>query len=93
MLVGTLQVELHISGAQSLKEKRFILKSIITRLRNNFNISVSEVDYQDKWQRACIGIASVSNSRRFIDSVFTRVMNAIIKDNRVELIDNIIEIL
>jgi len=93
MLVGSLQVELYIPGTQSLKEKRFILKSIITRLRNTFNVSVAEVDYQDKWQRACIGVAAVSNSRRLIDSVFTKIISTINKDTRVEMIDSIIEIL
>ncbi|HUR23424.1 MAG TPA: DUF503 domain-containing protein [Acidimicrobiales bacterium] len=56
------QCELHIPTSRSLKEKRAVLRPIVEGLRHRFQISVAEVDYQDKWQRALIGMAVVSDS-------------------------------
>jgi uncharacterized protein YlxP (DUF503 family) len=56
------QCELHIPASRSLKEKRAVLRPIVEGLRHRFQISVAEVDYQDKWQRALIGMAVVSDS-------------------------------
>lgn len=93
MLIGSVQIELYIPGIGSLKEKRFVLKSIKTKIRNSFNVSLTEVDYLDKWQRSILGIACVSNDRRFIDETCSKVIRAISRDTRVEIIDQIIEIL
>ncbi len=92
MLIGSAQFEFLIPGVSSLKEKRFVLKSIKTRLQNKFNASVAEVDHHDKWQRACLGIACVSNERRFLDETLNKIMNILLEDTRIELIDQAIEI-
>jgi uncharacterized protein YlxP (DUF503 family) len=60
--VAVVQCELHIPTARSLKEKRAVLRPIVEGLRHRFQITVAEVDYQDKWQRALIGMAVVSDS-------------------------------
>ena len=93
MLVGTMKIELFFPGTFSLKEKRFILKSLKTRIQNKFNVSVAEVDFHDQWQHACLGIASVSKDRRFLDSTLSNVINMIFKENRVEVLDHVTEIL
>ena len=93
MLIGTAELELYIPGTFSLKEKRFILKSLKQRIRNRFNVSVAEVGHLDKWQKAIVGIACVSNDRRYIDSTLSKIMNMISRENRVEVLDEIIEIL
>ncbi len=62
MFVGICTVDLHIGWAQSLKDKRQPLQSIINRLRNKFNVSIAEVDAQDLWQSGVLGISTVSNS-------------------------------
>ena len=93
MLIGTAQIELYIPGTFSLKEKRFILQSIKKRIQNQFNVSIAEVDFHDKWQRSCLGIACVSNDRRFLDKTLTNVTNAVQRENRVEILNQIIEIL
>ena len=93
MLIGTAQIELYIPGTFSLKEKRFILQSIKKKIQNQFNVSIAEVDYHDKWQRACLGIACVSNDRRFLDKTLSNVMNAVQRENRVEILNQVIEIL
>ncbi len=62
MHVAVVQFELHIPTSRSLKEKRAALRPIVEGLRHRFQISVAEVGYQDKWQRALVGVAVVSDS-------------------------------
>ena len=93
MLIGTVKVELYLPGTCSLKEKRFVLKSLITKIQNRFNVSVAEVEFQDKWQKVCLGIACVSNDRRFLDSTLSKVLNTITQEDRAEIIDQVTEIL
>ena len=62
MHVAVVRLELHIPTSRSLKEKRAVLRPIVEGLRHRFQISVAEVGYQDKWQRALIGMAVVSDS-------------------------------
>lgn len=61
MTVGLLTIQLRIPMCHSLKEKRSQLKPLISRLQREFNISVAELDYQDKWQDTLIGCAALSN--------------------------------
>ena len=59
MIVGLLTLDLHIPAANSLKSKRMVIKSLIEKIKNRFNVSVAEVDAQNLWQRSVIGIAYV----------------------------------
>jgi len=93
MLVGTAQIELHLPGALSLKEKRFVLKSIKTRIRNQFNVSIAEIGYQDKWQRSLLGIACVANEQQFIEQTIQKVLKLIEHDDQAEIIRKLVEIL
>ncbi len=61
MIVGACTLELRLHGVGSLKDKRSIVKPIVTRLRQEFNVSVAEVDMHDAWDTAVLGIAVVSN--------------------------------
>jgi uncharacterized protein len=63
MLVGTLQVEFLLHDAFSLKEKRFVMQSLKAKIQNRFNVSVAEVDFQDKWQRGAVAVACVSSDK------------------------------
>jgi len=92
MFVGVGQVELFIPESGSLKSKRFVLKSIKTKIRNKFNVSVAEIENNDKWQRASLGLAVVSNDRKIVDSTLRQAINFVEKDFRVEVIDHTIEI-
>jgi uncharacterized protein len=65
MIVGACTVTLHLHGIHSLKEKRSIVKSILARLRNEFNVSTAEVDAQDAHSRAVIGVACVTTSSEY----------------------------
>ena len=94
MTVGVCRIKLHIPASQSLKDRRRIVKSIISRLRNQYNISIAEVDDYDLWQLATLGISCVSNSRQHVDEVLTKVMNFIVQCYPgVEVIDHEIEIM
>ncbi len=87
MLIGLLEVELYIPNCTSLKEKRFVLKSLKTKLRNKFNISVTETDGHDLWQRARISIVTVSNDGASANSTLSKVVNFIDSDRRVQVLD------
>jgi uncharacterized protein len=59
--VGVLTLELRLENSHSLKEKRHVVESLKTRLRNKFNVAVAEIDYQDLWQRAALAAVTVSS--------------------------------
>jgi len=72
-LVALLTLELRIEAAHSLKDKRQVVRSLKDRLRAKFNVSVAELDHTDLWQRATIGVVSVSDSRDYLDSLMQSV--------------------
>jgi len=86
MLVGVSEIELFVPNSGSLKEKRFILESLKKRIRQRFNVSISEVGDTEKWQRITLGVAMVSNEQRFIDKVVSQIINFIENDGRAEII-------
>ena len=67
MKVAAIRIELHIGAAQSLKEKRSVLRPVIEGLRRNVSLSVAEVDHQNSWQRAAIGVAAVARDMAELD--------------------------
>ncbi|MBI4709654.1 MAG: DUF503 domain-containing protein [Nitrospirae bacterium] len=93
MLVGILTLELHLLEADSLKSKRFILKSLKDRIRNKFNVSVAEVGGNDLWQRTVIGIACVANETRVIHQSLNGIREMALNIPTVELINSKMEIL
>jgi len=94
MNVGICRIRLRLPENLSLKGKRQVLKSITTRVGNKFNVSVAEVDDQDLWQLATIGISCVSNNKRHANEVLSKVVD-FITDSRfeVEILGYQIEIL
>ena len=85
MIVGVLTAQLHLHGVNSLKEKRSIVKSLIGRLKSRFNISISEVNYQDEKTSAVVGIALISNDTRFINQQFDSIIDFMRGDGRFYL--------
>jgi uncharacterized protein YlxP (DUF503 family) len=71
--IGVLTLELQISEAHSLKDKRHVVKSLKDRLRTKFNISVAEIDYQDVWQRAVVAAVTVSGDHVRAEQVLNAV--------------------
>jgi uncharacterized protein len=88
LTVGVCRVDFRLPENQSLKGKRQVLKSLIARIHNRFNVAAAEVGGQDSWQLASLGIACVSNDSRHADEVLTSVV-AFIRRERLdaELID------
>lgn len=92
MFVGICELELFIPESGSLKSKRFVLSSLKTRLRNKFNVSVSEVGENDKWQRASLGISIVANERKYLDKALQQVLNFVDNFDGVEVTKHQFEI-
>lgn len=77
--------ELHIPFAHSLKEKRSVLHSLKDQLRTRFNASVAEYGYQDKWQRALIGVCMISGDKRKLEKEVSRVQQLCDEVSMVEI--------
>ena len=80
-------VSLYISDSRSLKDKRQVLNSLKERIRSRFNVSVAEVESQDLWQRAELGVAVVSTAAQHCDEVMAKIVNFIEGDYRVQILD------
>ncbi len=91
--VGLLTVDLQIHDSGSLKSKRKVVQAITSRLRQRFNVSVAEVDFQDKWQLCRIGVSAVSNNGRVLDSQLRKALDAIEGMGLAVILDFHIEIL
>jgi hypothetical protein len=72
-MVAVLTIELRIEAAHSLKDKRQATRSLKDRLRSKFNVAVSELDHTDLWQRATIGVVSISDSRDYLEGLMHHV--------------------
>jgi len=77
MIVGVLTVDVAVLDARSLKDKRRVIKSIKDRVRNRYNVSVSEVDDQDMMKRSRLGMAMVAVETRAVHSQFDRIVDLI----------------
>jgi len=93
MHIGVLTLALSIDQADSLKDKRQVIKSLIAHIREKFNVSVAEVDELDIWRRAVLGVAVVTNEAAFANEVLSKVVNHVEGDFRVVLDDYGIEML
>ena len=74
-----------IPGSQSLKEKRMVLKSIKDRTRKRFNVAVSELDFQDKWQRTLLGFVTLGPSAGYCAQTLDRIENMLDEDGRLSV--------
>ena len=95
MPIAILTLELRIEGAQSLKDKRQVLRSLKDKLRQGFNVSVAELEETNLWQRATIGIVSISSSRDYLSGLMQQVERAasrIANDNGAELTDSYVDL-
>ncbi len=75
MPVGLLTLEIHIPDAQSLKDKRQVLRSLKDKLRREFNVAVAELDHQDVWQRSVVGVVTLSNEERHLHESLQKVLD------------------
>ncbi|HDD64698.1 MAG TPA: DUF503 domain-containing protein, partial [Firmicutes bacterium] len=84
-----LEIDILIPGSQNLKEKRKIVKSLKDKVRAKFNVSICEVDFHEKWQRALIGISCVNSKRKEIEIIFEKIKNLIRGNGEVVVIREI----
>ena len=85
MKVGVSQITLHLPGCHSLKDKRQVLKSIMARTRQKYEVAIAEVDEQDHWHIAQLGVSCVSNSSQHIDQILGNVQR-FIEETRPDII-------
>jgi uncharacterized protein YlxP (DUF503 family) len=93
MTIGLLTVELHIEEANSLKDKRQVLKSLLAHLRSEFNISATEVGDHDVWRTATVGIAVVATDGAYANQVLDKVLDHIESNPRADVTHSEIEML
>ncbi len=93
MVVGVCQIDLRISGNASLKGKRKVLRRILDRVKNRYNISISEIGDNDLWQRSQLGLSVVGNDPRHINSSLDKIIDFIDGMNVAEIIHSEIEII
>ncbi len=94
MPIGFLTLELRIEGAQSLKDKRQVLRSMKDGLRRGFNVAVAELDSTDLWQRATLGIVSISDSQEYLEGLMQQVerqAGRIASQTGAEIVDSFVE--
>nr|ADI21988.1 uncharacterized protein conserved in bacteria [uncultured myxobacterium HF0200_01L06] len=93
MIVGAAVLELRIQGSHSLKQKRGVVQSVIRRVRNRFNLAVSEVGGQDTWQRSVVGMAAAGSDRDRVRQVLHSAVNFVEGLHLAEVRGSDIEIL
>ncbi|MGH9500788.1 MAG: DUF503 domain-containing protein [Terriglobales bacterium] len=95
-MIAQLTLELHIEAAQSLKDKRRVLRSLKDRLRSSFNVSVAELDASPLWNRATVAVVAISDSRDYLDGLMKNVerqANRITNNAGAEVADSFVEYL
>jgi uncharacterized protein len=93
MHVGILQLELSIIDAMSLKDKRRVVKSLKDRIANGNNVSIAEVGALDEHRRTILGLAMVSNDKRYVEGALSKLVDFVRLTPQVSLIDYRIEML
>ncbi len=93
MVVGVARVVLLIPENHSLKGKRKVIKSIIQRVRNTFNVSISEIGDNDLWQRAELGMSTTGNDARLVNARLDKIMNHIEEMHVAEIVDSEMEMI
>jgi len=93
MTIGILKIVLFIQESNSLKEKRMVLHSLKARLRNNFNVAVTQIADEDKWQKTTLAVVGVERDRKNMNSILSGIVNFIEKFNNINLIDYEMELI
>lgn len=93
MFVAVVSVDIQIGDKNSLKEKRKILRGVLDRVKNKFNVSVAEVGYNDLWQRTLIGFSVVSNDKAHVNSSADKIMDFLYSIPDINIIETKMEII
>ena len=87
MVIGVLTLELFMGECSSLKSKRRLLKSLLSRMKSRFNVSVAEVGLQDKWQHSTVGVTCVTNDNSHAHQMLAAVIRFVEAAGTVEILD------
>ena len=87
VIIGSAEITLHASGVMSLKEKRMVVKSIIAKTQNKFNVSIAEVDEQDTLQTVVLGIAWVAGTVRQADGILEKLLAFVEVNTDAEIVN------
>jgi uncharacterized protein YlxP (DUF503 family) len=93
MVVGCGRIILRIHDCRSLKAKRRVVKAVIARIRNHFNAAVAEIEDNDLYQRAVIGVALVSNAAGEVDARIEKILDLVEAMGLAEVLDSEMEII
>jgi uncharacterized protein YlxP (DUF503 family) len=93
MPVGLLTLELHIPDAQSLKDKRQVVRSLKDRLRRHFNVAVAELEYQEVWSRAIIGVVTLSTAEQHVEESLQLVLEDASRQLGRMLVGHVVEMI
>jgi uncharacterized protein YlxP (DUF503 family) len=93
MHIGILQLDLSIPEALNLKDKRRVILSLKDRIANTHNVSVAEVDRLDEYQRCIMGVAMISNDKRYVEGGLSKIVDMVKMNAGVNLVDYQIEML
>lgn len=93
MFIAVLTLELWIHDAQSLKDKRMVVNSILDKLRARFNVAAAQIDDHDLWQRATLAVVTVSNDAKVAQSILNHARDVAEADIRCDITDCRLEIL
>jgi uncharacterized protein YlxP (DUF503 family) len=93
MVVGVMSIYAQLHEPVSLKDKRRVIKSVLAKVQNRFNMSAAEVDYQDEWHRTALGFSCVSNEAAHADSMLGAVLRFLESDPEMEIYDVATEVI
>jgi hypothetical protein len=93
LTIGLLEIDLMVHGSTSLKEKRRVVKSLKTQMRNRFNCSVAETGNKDSWSRAHLAVCIVGDDARFVNTQLNEIARFVESRGTAELVDYAIEML
>jgi len=87
MIVGIVKLILFIPSMSNLKDKRMVLRSLKDRLRNSFNISIIELEDQDKWQKSTLAFAAIGIDKDGVSSLISSVINFLEQNKQIQILD------
>jgi uncharacterized protein YlxP (DUF503 family) len=87
MVIGFLSIEIYLPYSHSLKEKRKRLSGLKSRLIKKYNVAISELEYQNKWQRTKIGMVSLNSQKRPVESLFSKIIEDVEKNVDGQILD------
>ncbi|MBF0380926.1 MAG: DUF503 domain-containing protein [Magnetococcales bacterium] len=93
MQVGTLEIVLDLGGLHSLKQKRGVIKGLLARVRNKFEVAAAEVAEHDTIRSACLGFSAVGNDAAMLQSRLQKIVNFIELDGQTFVVDYRVDIL